>query len=44
MEVAEEMLSAKQRRERLLADADERIGRFTQSLESSNSPSASEPE
>jgi cell division protein ZapA len=44
MEVAEEMLAAKQRRERLLADADERIDRFTQSLESSESPSAPEPE
>ena len=32
MEVAEEMLSTQQRREHLLADADEQIGRFTQAL------------
>lgn len=32
MEVADEMLTTQQRREHLLADADEQIGRFTQAL------------
>ncbi|MBU07357.1 MAG: hypothetical protein CME13_05185 [Gemmatimonadetes bacterium] len=36
MEIADEMLIAQQRREQVLADADERIDRFTQTLESSD--------
>jgi cell division protein ZapA len=36
MEVADEVLSTQQRREQLLADADERIDQFTQTLEATD--------
>lgn len=42
MEVADEMLTVQQRREDLLANADERIGRFAESLEGNQGAAAVE--